>query len=379
MLVDSREYHFNIPLMMHLLARTVRAALLAASAFVLVGAAAAQEPGLQRSPGILDNIFGGNSPPQPAARSAQASGADLAVRLDRLEAHIRQLTGAIEQLQFRNQQLEQQLQRMQAAEAEPRLQAPSGGATAGPRTPPPARPSVGTSPMLPAPAPAPVPGRRSDVFDPTLNPNAPGAPQILGSVPLAAAPDDVEYAPIGAPGGRAAGAPLDLSTLSGVVGQDPSLPPADGMLPAPPPRNPNATGAQMAAVAPPSQTPRDEFDLAVGYLQRKDYTLAEDNFRVFLRKYPSDRQVADAQYWLGESLFQRQRYSDAAESFLKVTTDHETSARAPEALLRLGQSLAALGEKEMACGAWGEIGRKYARASASVKGSVAAEQKRVRC
>ena len=35
-------------------------------------------------------------------------------RINRLEAVIRQLTGNIEQLQYRNQQLEQQLQRLQA-------------------------------------------------------------------------------------------------------------------------------------------------------------------------------------------------------------------------------------------------------------------------
>jgi len=150
-------------------------------------------------------------------------------------------------------------------------------------------------------------------------------------------------------------------------------------LPPPPPRNVNATGTQMASVAPPSATPRDEFDLAYGYVQRKDYALAEDGLRNFLKKYPSDAHVPDAQYWLGESLYQRQRYRDAAESFLAVTTKFDRSPKAPDALLRLGQSLAALGEKETACAAWGEIGRKYTAASATVKRNVAAEQKRVRC
>src|SRR3954471_3027477 len=46
---------------------------------------------------------------------AQASPPDLVVRLDRLENQIRQLTGLVEQLQFRNQQLEQQLRGMQGA------------------------------------------------------------------------------------------------------------------------------------------------------------------------------------------------------------------------------------------------------------------------
>jgi tol-pal system protein YbgF len=258
------------------------------------------------------------------------------------------------------------------------LQRSQGGVPAA--TAPQVRPQ---SPGGPAPIVAPPagpPGRRSDVFDPTQNPTAPGAPQTLGSVPVVSA-NAASQAPIGAPGGRAAGAPLDLSTLSGSA-SDPSLGtamPGDGMLPPPPPRNPHATGTQVAAVAPPSQTPKDEFDLAYGYVKHKDYALADDSLRAFLRKYPSDRLVADAQYWLGESLFQRQRYRDAAESFLAVTTKYETSAKAPEALLRLGQSLAALGEKETACAAWGEIGRKYVRASASVKGSVVAEQKRVRC
>ncbi len=67
----------------------------------------------------------------------------------------------------------------------------------------------------------------------------------------------------------------------------------------------------------------------------------------------------EAAYWLGESLFQRQRYRDAAEAFLNVSTKYETSPKAPDALFRLGQSLAALGEKEAACASLGEVVRKF--------------------
>ena len=45
----------------------------------------------------------------PVPAHAQMTAADLVMRLDRLEAQVRQLTGTVEQLQFRNQQLEQQL------------------------------------------------------------------------------------------------------------------------------------------------------------------------------------------------------------------------------------------------------------------------------
>jgi tol-pal system protein YbgF len=151
-----------------------------------------------------------------------------------------------------------------------------------------------------------------------------------------------------------------------------------GALPPPPPRNPNATGGQVLASAP-TNTPRDEFALAYGYVQRKDYALAEDALRAFLQKHPSDRLVADANYWLGETLFQRQRYRDAAESFLTVSTKYEKSEKAPDALLRLGQSLAALGEREAACATLGEVLRKFPRASGGLKTSVEREQKRARC
>ena len=94
----------------------------------------------------------------------------------------------------------------------------------------------------------------------------------------------------------------------------------------PPPRNPNAGGL---TTLPPSATPKDEFDLGIGYMQRKDYALAEETMRNFAQKYPSDPLTADAQYWLGESFFQRQQYRDAAEAFLGVTTKFDKSAKAP--------------------------------------------------
>jgi tol-pal system protein YbgF len=169
------------------------------------------------------------------------------------------------------------------------------------------------------------------------------------------------------------GAPLDLSTTApSRPGVDPRVDPRGG-----PPREQG--GGQQVATLPPSNSPRDSYDLAYGYLMRKDYALAEQGFRGFLGRFPSDRLVPEAQYWLGESLFQRQLYRDAAEAFLGVSTKHESSSRAPDALLRLGQSLAAMGEKEAACASLAEVLRKYPRASVAVKQGVDREQKRVRC
>ena len=278
----------------------------------------------------------------------------------------------VEQLQYRNSQLEQQLARAQpaaAAAAAPRARAPPPQ----PQYAPPPRVSAAAESTAAAslsaaaepirqqdaypPAPPPAGGRRGDAFDPNQNPNAPGVPRTLGGPgTVAAAPplDDEERraAVIGAPGGRQAGAPLDLGIMAEEAANAP--PPRrevrqiPGALPPPPPRNPSGTGAQQMVMAP-TNTPKDEYDLAYGYVLRKDYALAEDGVRAFIKKYPNDRLVADANYWLGETLFQRQRYREAAESFLDVSTKYEKSAKAPDSLLRLGQSLAALKEKEAAC------------------------------
>lgn len=314
---------------------------------------------------------------------------DPEMRIERLENQLRQLTGQNEELQYRNRQLEERLRTLEGgaqgapgqapgqpnvAVTPPAQIAPSQVAP-GYRQQQPVQPNY-EQPQIAAPAPIvqeqPAPGapgsrRRGDAFDPGQNPNAPGAPRALGGgqQPMPAGSQ------VGAPGGRGAGEPLDLANNGGRYPQQQAAPAQPG-YPAP------SAGSGLTTL-PPSATPRDEFDLGIGYMQRKDYALAEQTMKNFAQKYPSDPLLGDAQYWLGESYFQRQQYRDSAEAFLAVTTKYEKSAKAPDALLRLGQSLAALKEKEAACAAFGEVGRKYPRASAGVKAAVDREQKRVKC
>jgi tol-pal system protein YbgF len=340
---------------------------------------------------------------------AQMSASELVMRLERLESQVRQLTGQVEQLQFRNSQLEQQLARgQQVVPQEPPRLAAQLPRQAAPQPPqyqppqqqayppqqqayPPQQSSYPAQQQAYPPAPLPSGGRRGDAFDPNANPNAPGVPRTLGNAGTIAPPPPVDDQPddeepqVGAPGGRRAGQPLDLGVMAEeAVNGQPQQPPRrevrqiPGALPPPPPRNPSGTGAQQMVMAP-TNTPKDEYDLAYGYVLRKDYALAEDALRAFIKRYPSDRLAADANYWLGETMFQRQKYREAAEAFLDMSTRHERSAKAPDSLLRLGQSLAALKEKEAACATLAEIPRKYPKAAGNVKQSVEREQKRVGC
>lgn len=314
---------------------------------------------------------------------AQSEDGDPEMRIERLENQLRQLTGQNEELQYRNRQLEDRIRQLEGgaqgapgqAPAQPNVAAvPPAQVAPGYRQQPPQQqqaaqpnyeqPQIGSPAPIVQEQPGPgVPGmrRRGDAFDPSQSPNAPGAPRALG----------------GGQQPMPAGAPLDLSNNGGRYPQaaapaQPGYPPAQQGSPA-------QAGGPALATLPPSATPRDEFDLGIGYMQRKDYALAEQTMKNFAAKYPRDPLLGDAQYWLGESYFQRQQYRDSAEAFLAVTTKYDKSAKAPDALLRLGQSLAALKEKEAACAAFGEVGRKYPRASAGVKAAVDREQKRVKC
>ncbi len=322
---------------------------------------------------------------------AQTDDDDPEIRIQRLENQLRQLTGQNEELQYRNRQLEERLRQLQgaapggAAAAQPSAAAPAQanpayGQAAQPangqqqygqqpygqpqqaypqQQPGYAQPQAGAPVQIVQEPAAPGRGRRGDAFDPSQNPTAPGAPQALGGGQLPIQPGG------GQPAGRPAGDPTTLANTGGRYPQG-----------APPAAAPGAGGLETA---PPRQTPRDEYDLGIGYMQRRDYALAEQTMRNFTQKYPNDPMVGDAQYWLGESFYQRQQYRDAAEVFLAVTTKYEKSGKAADALLRLGQSLAALKEKEAACAAFGEVTRKYPRASAGVKATVDREQKRVKC
>jgi len=210
---------------------------------LLASAALAQD----QRPGLFGNLFnrgeeraqqqqGGQAP-----QLAQADNADISMRLDRVENALRQLTGTIEDLQHRNQQLEMRLQRLQD-DTEYRFQQMGSRGGSAPR----AMPQSG-------PPGAPLntrPDQRSDAFDPNAHPSAPGTPRVLGREAAMAPQAAGGEASIGAPGGRAAGAPLDLTTLSNDMPQTAAAGPG-------PAYGTPVYGAPVPAQPPPgqSQTP----------------------------------------------------------------------------------------------------------------------------
>ncbi len=286
----------------------------------------------------------------PAPAAAQDA-ADLLVRTTRLENQLRQLSGQIEQLQFENRRLTEQLRKFQE-DVDFRL-SERGGARSG-AAPAPAQ--VAPSGAAPAGAPA-QPGRqrRGDAFDPGAQPGAAGAPRQLGQV------IDEEFASNPTPGQG----PLDISGVGRPLPQ--------GALPQAAPRGQSVAAAGQAA------SPRELYDLAYAHVLRKEYERAEMGFREFLQSYPRDKLAPDATFWLGESYFQRQRYREAAEQFLKISRDYPKAGKGPDSLLKLGMSLNGLGARDQACATFAKVGVDYPAASNAVRQSIEREQRRARC
>lgn len=155
--------------------------------------------------------------------------------------------------------------------------------------------------------------------------------------------------------------------------------------PAPPPPDESPEAPMQSANAPASLTSFPPADAATLYNQgygdllRRDYPAAEIAFRRLLDAHPKDKLAGDAQYWLGESYYVRGQYKDAADAFLKGYKSYGANPKAPDSLLKLGMSLAALGQKEAACSSFAELGTKFPSAPSHVREEVAAEGRKAGC
>lgn len=331
------------------LARKGRAALCAlAMAFGLGGQAVSAQSSL---PGELGGLSFTNG---DRILVAQADNGQLMVRIQQLEEQIRSLNGQIEGVTFQLTQMQELVTRMQET-SESRLQALEGGAGGkteaatgtGSATQSDALSQTptgdGSVPMtdIPAQGVQPLPGEVE--FDPTFDDGSGAATDQVGQSgdPLVGT---------NAAGGvdLATGQPLDL-------GFDPRAP---------------ATGNADADA---------QFRAGYEALVGGDYEFAAEQFGQFLELYPDNPQVTDAANWLGEALIARSAYAEAADVLVEAYRDAPGHARAPDILLKLGVSLAGVGERETACRTFAEVGNRYPDAVPAFQSRLADEKAKAEC
>lgn len=152
---------------------------------------------------------------------------------------------------------------------------------------------------------------------------------------------------------------------------------------APAPAATESASASKAPAAPsvtlPTGTPQVQYDFAIDLLKRGDFPKARDSFQQFLQQHPKDTLAGNAQYWLGETYYVQGQYKDAADSFLKGYTTYSKSSKAPDSLLKLGMTLAALKQKDAACATFGQLKEQFPSASPAIVARNKQERQKVGC
>lgn len=135
----------------------------------------------------------------------------------------------------------------------------------------------------------------------------------------------------------------------------PPTPPLGGQAPlAPTPAPaPQAGGAQLAVGE------QADFDRAREVLGQGDFRTAEALFAAFTQTYLAGPLTQEAHFLRGEALTQLGETANAARAYLEAFSGAPDGARAPEALLKLGQALGQLGQGPEACVTLQEVGLRF--------------------
>ena len=294
------------------------------------------------------------SAPAPAQDNSVA--ANQEIRIQQLEGQIRTLHGQLEQMNFRVQQMTDRLDKL-VADIDFRLrQMEGGGATAGGR-------AAGDTQTQTATAPDRTATMESNADAATENQSGAGAtqsggagqPRTLGTMPESQFNAQKQLLNQNADAGAAAAA-------AGQAGNtDSTTETAD------------QAAAANQAYALPGANADEQYQYAFDLLRQTKYVDAQNALSTFVDEYPDHPLAGNASYWLGETYYVRKDYNNAALTFAETFKKYPQSGKAPDSLLKLGMSLAALGETADACKALHELSARYPKAPDATKQRAAKE------
>ncbi len=293
---------------------------------------------------------------QPAAPVIKVQSGDAEIRIQQMEDQMRQLNGRIEEMSYQLLQMQETI-RKQQEDNEFRfqqLEKTGGGASGGGGA-----------------AKTPVKKSEADIAPPASG----GGDDIAKVIQ---APQGAETAPsTDVPANEGLGQPpqelgsMDFDQNGNPVGNSVNKNATIGSAPLP-----NATSPQQTASL---GSEADQYKAAYGHVLSGDYGTAEQEFTQYISRYPNSARAADANFWLGEALYSQGKFNESAKTFLNAHQKYGTSEKAPEMLLKLGMSLAALDNTDTACATLREVSKRYPKASRAVINKVASEQKRLAC
>lgn len=300
----------------------------------------------------------------PSGEPGKPIGADAYVRLDALEVELRGLVGRLEQVEFAVQRVQnEQAQRLNDLSLRLRALEQAAGVSGGadPNDPN----AVGLDPNDP----------NAIGLDPN-DPNAVGgAPAPGGGVAAAGVGGSIGgggAAVGGATVGAGAGVGAPPRSLGTIPGSGAAAPAGGGST---------QFGGRLATPGAGAANPNADAALrtAINAVRTGGFAEAETQLKGFLAQNPTHPRAGEAKHWLGETYFVRQRYQEAATTFLSSFREHPNGSKAPDSLLRLGMTLAQLNQRAEACLTFSEVGKKYPNAPLSTRRQAQVEARRNGC
>ncbi len=111
------------------------------------------------------------------------------------------------------------------------------------------------------------------------------------------------------------------------------------------------------------------FALAQAQEAAGEKAVARQLYDEYVKKWPTDPRAADAWFRMGEISFGEKRYREAVLAYGKVAQDFPRSDKAPDALLRTGESMLALDLKDDARAILQDVVNRYPKTTAAKKAS----------
>lgn len=109
------------------------------------------------------------------------------------------------------------------------------------------------------------------------------------------------------------------------------------------------------------------FALAQEQEKSGEKAVARDLYQEYTRRWPADPRAADAWFRVGELHYGAQRYREAILAYGKVAEGFPRSDKVPDAKLRAGEAMVALGLPDDARAIFEDVARQYPKTTAAKK------------
>lgn len=94
-----------------------------------------------------------------------------------------------------------------------------------------------------------------------------------------------------------------------------------------------------------TQSPESIYYTAYSDYIKKNYDLAVEGFKQFIRLYPNNGLADNSLYWIGECYYSQKKYQEAVDTFKELKANYADGDKVPDSILKEGFALIEMGKQ----------------------------------